>query len=265
MPKQKGIIKLKGSMGGITFYQKNGEHFSRETNGPDKNKIKHDPAFQRTRENNQEFGGAAQIGKAFRTGLVKDFDEMSDSSCTARITKLIKQIISKGEGKRGQRDFSPNLYGEFFLYFAFNESVSFNSILLASFTASANATRNEVTITIPDFNTGNMVHAPAGASHFRIINLISILSEYKFNETSQRYEPTDPDSNSLNAFNASNYIALGGNVGSDTIIVSTITPVPAIESTSILISCIGIEFYQKVGSEYYLLASNNSMKVQAVY
>jgi len=265
MPRQKGIIKIKGSMGGITFYQKNGEHFSRETNGPDKNKIKNDSSFQRTRENNQEFGGAAQIGKAFRTGLVKDFDEMSDFSCTARITKLIKQIISKGAGKRGQRDFSPAMYGDFFRYFAFNESVSFDSILLAAYTASTNATRNEVTITVPDFNTGNMVHAPSGASHFRIINLISILSEYKFNPTSMRYEPTDPDSNSKNAFNASIYIPLGGNVGSDTIIASSITPVPAIEPTSILISCIGIEFYQKVGAEYYLLASNNAMKVQGIY
>src|SRR4051812_5812842 len=106
MAKQKGIIKLKGSLGGITFYQRNGQDLTRETSGPTKHKIANDPNFIRTRENNQEFGGAASIGKAFRTGLVMDFKEMSDSTCTARVTKLMKQIISKGTGLRGQRDFT---------------------------------------------------------------------------------------------------------------------------------------------------------------
>jgi hypothetical protein len=86
---------------------------------------------------------------------------------------------------------------------------------------------------------GNMVHAPSGATHFKLINLISILSEYKFNVTSKKYEPTDPDSNTKYAFNASGYIAVGGNVGAVTTIVSAITPVPPIEPTSVLISCIG--------------------------
>jgi hypothetical protein len=265
MPKQKGIIKLKGSMGGITFYKRNGQDLSRETNGPDKNKILHDPNFIRTRENNQEFGGAAMIGKAFRKGLVQDFDEMADTNATARITKLMKRVISNGAGVRGQRNFDPRVNGNLFMDFAFSESVSFDSVFVAPFSSVVNGGRDTVTITVPDFNTGNMVHAPSGATHFRIINLISILSAYQFNVTSKKYEPTDADSNMKNAFDASGYLALGGNVGAVTTIVSAITPTPPIESGSALISCIGIEFYQKVGAAYYLLASDNAMKIQMVY
>lgn len=265
MPKQKGIIKLKGSMGGITFYQRDGQNLSRETNGPDKGKIKNDPNFVRTRENNQEFGAAATIGKALRAGLVQDFDEMADTNTTARITKLMKAIISRGTGARGQRAFTPASFSIMFLGFPFSERVNFDSVFLAPYTSAVNAGRNQVTLTIPDFNTGNLVNAPTGATHFRIVNLITALSSYTFDVATKKYQPVDAAANSKNAFNASGFIALGTNVGAVTTIVSAITPAVTPAATSVLISCIGIEFYQNVGGTQYLLSSDNAMKIQAVY
>ncbi|MBX9850260.1 MAG: hypothetical protein K2X86_00705 [Cytophagaceae bacterium] len=44
-----------------------------------------------------------------------------------------------------------------------------------------------------------------------------------------------------------------------------ITPVPTPLATTALISCIGIEFYQLVGTTQYLLSSDNAMKIQNVY
>src|SRR6478609_9254268 len=150
MAKQKGIIRLKGSLGGITFYQRNGDNLSREQNGPEKSKIQNDPNFARTRENNQEFGGAATIGKALRVGLVQEFDEMADSNTTGRITRLMKQIISRDiTGIRGQRAFAPVTYKSMFVNFQFSERNPFDSIFLAPFTAVPNAGRTDVTITIP--------------------------------------------------------------------------------------------------------------------
>jgi hypothetical protein len=266
MAKQKGIIRIKGSIGGITFYQRNGENLSREQNGPDKNKMKNDPNFARTRENNQEFGGSATIGKALRMGLVQEFDEMADVSTTGRITKLMKQIISRDmTGVRGQRGFAPVLFKSMFVNFQFSERNPFDSIFLAPFTAVPNAGRTEVTITVPPFNSGNMVHAPSGATHFRIINLISTLSQFNFNILTKKYDPTDGPNNSKNAFNASAYIQVGSTVAAPTTIVSTITPPPTLLATTVLISCIGVEFYQQIGTQYYLLSSNNAMKIQAAY
>ncbi|MFT7613569.1 MAG: hypothetical protein ACI9J3_002544 [Parvicellaceae bacterium] len=69
MAKQKGFIKLKGSLGGLTFYGKNGEELVRTTGGVEKSRIMKDPAFKRTRENMAEFGVSATIGKALRLGL----------------------------------------------------------------------------------------------------------------------------------------------------------------------------------------------------
>ena len=69
MSKQVGLIKLKGNLGGVSFYQSEGTHLARMASGPSKERILNDQAFQRTRENNTEFGGSAMAAKAFRTSL----------------------------------------------------------------------------------------------------------------------------------------------------------------------------------------------------
>jgi hypothetical protein len=265
MAKQKGIIKIKGSLGGITFYQSNGQDLSRTTNGPSKSKINNDPAFARTRENNQEFAGATAAGKALRMGLVQDFDEMADTIATARIMKMCKAAMSRAAGVRGQRPFQPVTFKDVFVNFPFSEAVSFDSIFLAPYSTVVNAGRTQVTMTIPDFNAGNSIHAPSGATHFKVINLISVLSQYTFNTTTKKYEATDAANNTKNGFAASGFIPLGTSVGAVTTIVAAITPAPVMIPVSALISCVGIEFYQLVSGTQYLLASSNAMKIKDVF
>jgi len=47
MARQKGIIKLKGTIGDITFYKTQDGHLARKKGGIDASRIKSDPAFQR--------------------------------------------------------------------------------------------------------------------------------------------------------------------------------------------------------------------------
>jgi hypothetical protein len=51
MAKQKGIIKLKGTLGDITFYKSQDGFLAREKGGVDASRIANDANFQRTREN----------------------------------------------------------------------------------------------------------------------------------------------------------------------------------------------------------------------
>ena len=46
MARQKGIIKLKGTIGDITFYKTQDGHLAREKGGIDASRIASDPAFQ---------------------------------------------------------------------------------------------------------------------------------------------------------------------------------------------------------------------------
>lgn len=266
MARSKGIIKIQGSLGGITFYQKDGETFTRETNGVSKERIANDPAFRRTRENNQEFAGAAAAGKALRSGLQTYIKGMSDSRLSSRLMKVFREMINRAEsGERGQRPIEVSNNKDLLVDFDFNSFTEFNSVFQAPYTVEVNADRTAATFNIPDFSTDNSLRVPSGATHFRILSAISVLSSFEFNEGSKKYVPEDAKSNTLSASVASNYVSIGGNVGAVTeLLPGFTTPLPLLE-TSVLVVCIGVEFYQRVAGKYYLLAQSNSMKIANVF
>lgn len=60
----------------------------------------------------------------------------------------------------------------------FNRNISFNGIFSAPFTLTANVDRNESTLSVPAFNPLNFLNIPSGATHFRIINALSVISDF---------------------------------------------------------------------------------------
>ena len=69
MAKQRGIIKLEGTIGDITFQKTQDGYLAKEKSSIPASRIATDPAFQRTRENNAEFGRAGKAGKVLRNAL----------------------------------------------------------------------------------------------------------------------------------------------------------------------------------------------------
>ncbi len=69
MARQKSIIKLDSTIGGITFYKSQDGYLAREKGGVSADRIKNDPAFQRTLENGLEFGRAGNAGKVLRNSI----------------------------------------------------------------------------------------------------------------------------------------------------------------------------------------------------
>ena len=93
MARQKGIIKLKGTIGDITFYKTQDGHLAREKGGIDASRIKNDPAFQRTRENGSEFGRAGKAGKILRTALRALLLNSADGRMVSRLTQAMVKVI----------------------------------------------------------------------------------------------------------------------------------------------------------------------------
>ena len=69
MARQSGLLKIKGTIGGMTFYKSQDGDLVREKGGVSGDRIANDPAFVRTRENGEEFGAAGKAGKLLRDGL----------------------------------------------------------------------------------------------------------------------------------------------------------------------------------------------------
>ena len=93
MARQSGIIKLKGTIGGISFFKSADGYMAREKGGVDGKRIASDPAFKRTRENGQEFGRAGKAGKLLRNALRTLLQNARDARMVGRLTKALLAII----------------------------------------------------------------------------------------------------------------------------------------------------------------------------
>jgi hypothetical protein len=264
MSKQKGLIKLEGNIGGISFYSSDGEYLARMANGPSKERIAKDPTFKRTRENNMEFGGSAKVSKAMRTALSTVLQTMAGRYLTSRLTKIFKIINLKSDGTRGQRPIELSLYKDTLKNFDLDKNTNLSSVFSAPYTATINADKNEGTIDVPSFVPDDYINAPSGATHFKLVLALGTVSDYQFNDGIKGYEPVEPGQNGLSAVVYSPVLELG-TTPVDANLIAAFAGAPVIAAGVSVTMCLGIEFYQNIGAEYYVFAQDNAMKVIEVY
>src|SRR3954454_11868946 len=78
---------------------------AREKSGISPDRISNDPAFERTRENNAEFGRAGKASKLLRTAFRPVIQRASDSRMVSRLTARMVAVIQEDEvNTRGQRN-----------------------------------------------------------------------------------------------------------------------------------------------------------------
>lgn len=264
MSKQKGIIKLVGNIGGMSFYTSNGEYLARTAGGPTKEKIATGANFVRTRENNAEFGGAAKVGKALRTALSSVIQTMGGSTLTASLTRLFKSINAKASGVRGQRPIALTANKTLAKGLELNNKISFTSVFNAPYTVTTDADRVEVIFTIPSFIPINFINAPSGATGYRIAGAVGWLSDYSFDQSTLSYEPDVSEQNSIGITEYSDVQPID-NTGT-TITLTATAPGGLVPEAGIsVVVCLGIEFYQKVDNVDYLLAQGNAMRIVEVF
>ncbi len=235
MARQKGIIKLKGTIGDITFYKTQDGHLAREKGGIDASRIASDPAFQRTRENGSEFGRAGKAGKILRTSLRALLINSADGRMVSRLTqKMVKVIQADTVSVRGMRNVIDG-EAELLQGFEFNIRGKLGTSLFAPFVGTIDRVAGTITVDIAPFIPANMIAAPTGTTHFKII---SAGSEVDFEAE------TFVEAHSETA------ILPWDNV--ETVAISQENAVTA-ASTKPLFLALGVEFYQEVNGQMYPL------------
>ena len=170
MARQKGIIKLKGTIGDITFYKTKDGHLAREKGGIEASRIASDPAFQRTRENGAEFGRAGKAGKTLRTALRTLLLNSADNRMVSRLTQaMIKVIQADLVNERGLRNVIDG-EAELLVGFEFNIGGKLGTSLFAPFVGTIDRVTGEISVDLASFIPANMIAAPGGTSHFKIIS-----------------------------------------------------------------------------------------------
>jgi len=264
MAKQKGPLKYVGTIGDIRHFKIKGQsgYFAGMVGGPTAEQIATDPVFARTRENMNEFAGAANAAKAVRVIFSEIVKRLADSQLTGRLTGIMKTINKEdGSEARGQRAILISSVPQYLKGIEFNKNVSFSGVFNASYTITPSADRTSSVLLIPIFNPKNYIKAPAGATHFRIINAIGSIANYVYNSTSKVYEPSVAEFNQLSNIAYSDYLELTKAPAADVSVTATLPGAPVLPADVTVMNVIGIEFYQQVGSQYYLFNGGNSAKI----
>jgi len=239
MARQKGIIKLKGTIGDITFYKSQDGYLAREKGGIEASRIANDPAFQRTRENGAEFGRAGKAGRLLRTAIRPLLLNSADSRMVGRLTqRMVKVIQADSISERGLRNVIDG-EAELLQNFEFNIRGKLGTTLYAPYTTSINRITGELNVDLVSFIPVNMIAAPGGTSHFKII---SVGAEVDFE--AETYVVATSETAILP------WSAVA------TAVINQVNAVTA-NSTHPLFLALGVEFFQEINGEMYPLKNGS--------
>ena len=245
MAKQRGILKLDGTIADITFLKTRDGYLAKEKGGVSASRIASDPAFQRTRENGSEFGragkGSRLLRKAFRSQLLNTKDKRMGSRLQKELMVVVKSDLVNGRGLRTVSAGNLSLLEGF----EFNDNAPFTTSFSAGFTTSIDRATGDMTVSIPSFSPLSKVAIPLGASHFKIT---SAAGEIDFDNEVYIVDSKE-----------SAYLPWNANATAAINLVNSVTA----NSTHPLFLLLGIEFSQEVNGNYYSL-NNGAFKAMSI-
>lgn len=246
MARQKSIIKLDGTIGGITFYKSNDGYLAREKGGVSAERIKNDPSFQRTRENGSEFGRAGNAGKVLRNSIRSLLQNASDSRMVSRLTQQLMKVIQlDATNPRGQRNVIDG-EAELLNGFEFNINGKLGNTLYAPYTSTINRDTGEADVVLPAFVPNVGIAAPSGTTHFKLV-----AAGMEVNFEKEEFKTVS---------SASAVLAWDAKATAE---IKLAHALPA-KSTHPLFLVLGIEFYQEVNGEKYSLKNGAFNALQIV-
>ena len=245
MARQKSILKLQGTIGGISFYKSKDGYLAREKGGVDASRIANDPGFARTRENGAEFGNSASSGKLLRDAVRALGKDASDGRVTSRLTQIMAQIKNMDEANaRGERHVGEGMAKDeakaLLLGFNFNVNAVLGAVLYKPFDVDSETGE----ISIAALTPLNDINLPNGASH---IIFKSGFASVNFTTGESEMVVSAP-------------VRLAVNAAAQAVSLKPAT-VPAIEGTHLIL--LSIDFVQEVNNADYSL-NNNSYNVLAI-
>ena len=245
MAQQKSILKLRGTIGGISFYKSKDGYLAREKGGVDASRIANDPGFARTRENGAEFGNSASAGKLLRDAVRALGKDASDGRVTARLTQIMAQIKNMDEANaRGERHVGEGMAKDeakaLLLGFNFNVNAVLGAVMYKPFDVDTETGE----INIAGLSPQNDINLPAGASH---IILKSGFASVNFSTGESEMIVSAP-------------VRLAVTAAAQAVSLKPAT-VPTVEGTHFIL--LSIDFVQEVNNADYSL-NNNSYNVLAI-
>ncbi len=246
MARQKSILKFEGSIGDVSFYKSGGEYLARTKGGVDSDRIKTDPAFARTRENGAEFGVAGKGSKLLRTAFKAPVAAIADNKVASRLTgQMLKVVQSDTTHVRGERTVQD---GDLSLVqgFEFNVNTGLEDVIKAAYTVAFDRTSGEASVTIDFSNPSLELNQVEGADQAKILVGVAAVD---FENSEYEVDVVEAEA-----------IAIAS---TEAIAIQQTATISA-NSTRPVFVIVGIEYYQSVNDELYLINSQDGRALALV-
>ena len=263
MKNVKGVMRGTGRIGTTRFFRIRGQKgmFAGEIGGATAEQIATLASFARTRENNQEFGGCANVCKAINDlgGQIVANSADNAAYLRAAIMKIKEIQLQDTVNPRGERDIELLTNGAMLTGIEFNTKEKFASRFKGGVTISPAPGRNAATIGVDAYDRSALV-APIGATHFEIVGQIISVSSRAFNPVSKKYDAANP------TLEIASPIATTGklDVASGTTpaaLVLAFAGSPIMTTDVVVLALISVTWYQLVGVSFNRLFSGDAGKV----
>ena len=265
MARQSGHVAYEGTIGKIRHFKIKGQEgfFAGLKGGVSADRIKNGAEYKRTRENNNEFGGCAKFSRAIRytfPGLVRN---LGDGKVGNRMLKVAKRInLADVTSMRGYRTIELSKNRDILRNMELNFDNPFETVFRADFDVES-ISRSEAILTIPaPFCAIDSLAIPKGATHFRFVLALGVVSDYTFSSIADGYAPTYEPLNGANQISYSPYLTTNGIITPFTLECALATAV--LPTNVSVLQLVGIEFYQALGTEYYPIGTGNALKISGV-
>ena len=246
MAKQRGILKVQGTLDELNFYKTRNGFKVRQKGGVTAERMATDPAFERTRENQQEFARAGNAGKVLRGALRGLVSKSAGRTLGTRLLREMMRVVkADATSDRGQRNV---LDGELELLegFDFNAVGKLSQTFFAEYTSSIDRATGVLSISIPAFIPSQMMLPPVEATHYQ---LVSAGGSIDFSTGSNGIVTNEsavlPIGTDLSAALNHNFDA-------------------GAENPDPLFLVLGISFFQEVNGKYYTLKNGTFNALQIV-
>lgn len=198
MAKNSGNDNFNGSIGDKTYYRLKGVGpVVRKKSSPSKEDFLNNPKFEKTRQNNKEFGGASVVAKAIRMGLGAAAKNFQDSTLSGRLSGLLRKIIAENQGIKSQRPCNITTHKDKLHNFQLSKFVKFDNIYTAKPVFTSNEERTSFTMTLQNTAKYNHIKPPKTATYFKLTLALSIVSNHIYNSVLDKYEPVNPIQNAI--------------------------------------------------------------------
>ncbi len=246
MARLKGLLKVQGSAGTMTFAKTKDGIIMKEKGSVSAERIATDPKFARTRENMREFGRAGKAALVLLAALRPYVHKASDNRVFSRLssvmTKVIKGDTTNARGDRNIVDGTPQLIRNFEL----NVHSKLQALLYAPRTLNIDRESGELTVVFPPYVPEDCISMPLGATHYRIV-AVGVEVDFILEETIAGDIAT------------SAYIVPGMEATTELTLTCTLTP----DSVKPFFLVLGIQFFEQVNGQYYAFndETHNAFKI----